>query len=477
MTPLLKFIKTHLFPQKKPLWERIKKGKISLSKLKQKARKGFNATDRPLIWKALIQHLSLLDGDKEIEDFSVDGLMDNSNLSPDNDTNATSLSPNECTKIPDLSPDPPSNDFANKHLSPSELTLYNTFRKYLSSQLSIKLATALIKNPYYYFPDKISSHILNDLILSYSPSLYKILKNKKYPQYLSLFFSSIYPKDFYFNLIDSYLVEGYKIIFRYSLAHILYLQSDLSYLSSNEINILLCTDVCNIFSKSINDIAYSLPLKRSHIEVINDKIKDKVQIYNIPKATINSSFLNYESLKIITEWIPYRFKFNDTKLIYSRNRDGNNIDSFYRACDRFHNIIIFIKIGNKKTIGGFISVSLSKRYENKGYFGTGECFIFELGKYKMKYNYNLNSNNRCFVYADSTVFGMGMNSLVMNGMGSLGADKTSTSQPSIGNRDGFGLSINSSLTRVDSNECETYHNRKLCKKNETIEDIEVFTFL
>ena len=143
----------------------------------------------------------------------------------------------------------------------------------------------------------------------------------------------------------------------------------------------------------------------------------------------SSSVLDYLSWDQLYEWLPESVTVKSASVIFSSEKDGSSLSTFFSKCDSYDQTVILIKTEDQEVFGSFCSESWSKRFSsNTSYFGTGETFVFSLTTDRIE----------CFRWNDDLVIGTEGNRSSSSGMFMSGDIQS-------------GLRIGSSILFINSN--------------------------
>eukprot|EP01130_Rhizamoeba_saxonica_P006595 TRINITY_DN2625_c1_g1_i2.p1 TRINITY_DN2625_c1_g1~~TRINITY_DN2625_c1_g1_i2.p1 ORF type:complete len:480 (-),score=77.24 TRINITY_DN2625_c1_g1_i2:590-2029(-) len=162
-----------------------------------------------------------------------------------------------------------------------------------------------------------------------------------------------------------------------------------------------------------------------------DKPVDKSFLPKMHKG--QSDILNTDSLKLLAESLPERYRRKDWVLLYSSTQHGISINTFYSKTNRKGPSILIIEDSKGYVFGTYCSESWDRK--EKHFYGTGECFLFStipefvVYPWTEKNNFFMNSND------DSLAIGGGGN--------------------------GFGIWIDADFYHGTSASCETFDNPPL----------------
>ena len=147
-----------------------------------------------------------------------------------------------------------------------------------------------------------------------------------------------------------------------------------------------------------------------------------------------SEILTVPQLKRLTCLAPFRSCIGGRwSLVYSLTRDGVSLSSFYHALEGIQSSIFVIRDETKKVFGGF---SNEEWQVHEGYYGSADCFVYEITQKSGLSTYRWTGGNTFFLHSTSTTLAFGGGSH-------------------------FALSLNVTLDKGMSGPCETYGSPQL----------------
>uniref|UniRef100_H2YYE8 Oxidation resistance protein 1 n=1 Tax=Ciona savignyi TaxID=51511 RepID=H2YYE8_CIOSA len=245
-----------------------------------------------------------------------------------------------------------------------------------------------------------SALVLKELTQKYSNSSYKSLlsltsnPDNVYSQWIKCLFHGL-PFSYVTVLFDMYLLEGYKALYRLSLSVLKFYR---------KIGIANATDIVSAvfqFNQKIEQkvsitllfrkaFAFKLPpskeIKKRHrkmylssaIPESTPKTRKNVWDYMTAVRRIKSEIVNETQLATLYSWLPETITLLNPVILFTTNKHGYNLSSFFSCCDSHEPTIFLIKTVSNEIIGAYLTSSWEERRQSKGYFGTGECFVFSL---------------------------------------------------------------------------------------------------
>ncbi|XP_016424606.1 TBC1 domain family member 24-like isoform X2 [Sinocyclocheilus rhinocerous] len=214
------------------------------------------------------------------------------------------------------------------------------------------------------------------------------------------------PFSFAARVMDVYLVEGYKVLYRVALAILKFYRkqraaagSALTKQDSAAVRSDIQAFVQNI-GKSVTpdkllEKAFSIRLfSRKEITLLqlaNEKslqqkgitVKQKRQNVQLAVNAENfsSEIVSAKEIRDIWSWIPERFALCQPQLLFTTSTHGCSLNRFYSHCEGYEPTLMLIRTTDGEVCGAFLSTDWEerKRGGNKlSFFGTGECFLFRM---------------------------------------------------------------------------------------------------
>ncbi|KAM4751447.1 TBC1 domain family member 24-like isoform 2-T2 [Anableps anableps] len=209
------------------------------------------------------------------------------------------------------------------------------------------------------------------------------------------------PFTYAIRVLDVYLLEGFKVLFRVALALLdLYKVSVSSRVADVED---FRTDMKR-FVQSVDrhctaekllERAFQIPIAtRNELNLLFNANKDALMQKGVSthqkRQTVESVDLNKFSSSVVTEtemrviwaWIPERFALFNPVRLFDIAEHGRSLSSLYSRVEGHEPVILIVKTMDEEVFGAFLSTDLIERrnHDSQGltYFGTGECFVFTL---------------------------------------------------------------------------------------------------
>lgn len=383
-----------------------------------------------------------------------------------------------------------SNTHPNMEPSPMVLSLIGILSVYMEADQVLGCMTSIIwahsnaaidRSQWAYFPSTrreslIFERVFKLLVKEHESTVYAHIKSLtakfgvhdlNWDPLLGSMFVKLLPKKVVMRIVDCFLIEGFKIIYRMALAH-LHLRRSII-LAARTIDELKAAifDGEHAHSKDLKEAmfarAFSYSLGHAKITKLKRKAKksaladcdriDRQQLVfkrPLPKLTIPSAFLENEELIALWSWIPSRLRDLDLDMVFSTDKHGFSLQTLYHKCEEYDKLIMVIETADEQILGAFLTSPLVNR--RRHFIGTGETFIFTLAPACKTYCWTPSSGSTSFILATDDLMAFGAGS------------------------SGFGLLIDAGLTTIESSPTGTFGNPALLQPT-TILGIEVYSFL
>ncbi|XP_026114157.1 TBC1 domain family member 24-like isoform X1 [Carassius auratus] len=219
------------------------------------------------------------------------------------------------------------------------------------------------------------------------------------------------PFSFAARVMDVYLVEGYKVLYRVALAILKFYRKQRSAATSSALtkqdSAAIRSDIqafVQNIGKSVTpdkllEKAFSIRLfSRKEITLlqlanekslqqkgITVKQKSSIKRQNVQLAVnadnFSSEIVSAKEIRDIWSWIPERFALCQPQLLFTTSTHGCSLNRFYSHCEGYEPTLMLIRTTDGEVCGAFLSTDWEerKRGGNKSsFFGTGECFVFRM---------------------------------------------------------------------------------------------------
>ncbi|XP_051240168.1 TBC1 domain family member 24 [Dicentrarchus labrax] len=209
------------------------------------------------------------------------------------------------------------------------------------------------------------------------------------------------PFTYAIRVLDVYLLEGYKVLYRVALALLsLYKVSVSSRVADVEdFRTDMKSFVQNVArhctAEKLLEKAFMIPMAtRGELNLLFNANKDSlmqkgVSIHQKRQLVETVDFNNFTStvvtgtgMRVVWAWIPERFALFSPIRLFNTAEHGRSLASFYSHVEGHEPTVLIIKTVDEEVFGAFLSTDMIERrkHDSEGlvYFGTGECFVFTL---------------------------------------------------------------------------------------------------
>lgn len=170
-----------------------------------------------------------------------------------------------------------------------------------------------------------------------------------------------------------------------------------------------------------------------------ESLNSNLNLWDIPD--IDSEILTPERLGKLHADLPRKMKSRKMDLLYSSAEHGFSLNTLFRQCRDMGPSVMVIQDQTGCVFGGFASEFWRPE---KGYFGTGESFVFTFHPHYRRFAWRGAETNSFFLYADQKGLGMG------------------------GGGDGYAFWIDSTFKFGSSHKSATFNNFELTDESEFI---------
>ncbi|KAG5853819.1 hypothetical protein ANANG_G00030570 [Anguilla anguilla] len=209
------------------------------------------------------------------------------------------------------------------------------------------------------------------------------------------------PFTYAIRVLDVYLLEGYKVLYRVALALLsLYKVSVASRVAHVEdfrqdMKSFVENIGRHVTTEKLMERAFSIQLAtRRDLHALFNANKDALVQKGINKHQNTQSYIavdleNFSSsvvtgteMRIVWAWIPERFALFPPTILFSTSEHGHSLASFYSHVEGYEPTVLLLKTVDEGVCGAFLSSDWIVRTKHAGkglsFFGTGECFVFTL---------------------------------------------------------------------------------------------------
>ncbi|KAG1940760.1 TBC1 domain family member 24 isoform b [Pimephales promelas] len=312
------------------------------------------------------------------------------------------------------------------------------------------------------------------------------------------------------RVLDVYLMEGYKVLYRVALAllslykvsvssrvaHVDDFRQDMKSFVENvarhsTIDALL-ERAFKIQLPTRNQLTYLFNANKHAL--IHKDIHNKSSYQAMDFRNFSSSVVTETEMRVVWAWIPERFALFSPVQLFSTNAHGRSLSLFYSKVEGHDPTVLLLKTADEEICGAFLSSDWAhKNCDEKGFkfFGTGECFVFTLRPGMERYqrtvlqisgmsdksDQTLSANSRIntHVYRPSAAsqdqrYKSSSFCTLSTFKFMAGDDETLF----IGGDGGHALHLQADLTAGYSESCDTFESPPLCRTSFKIQSLEVW---
>ncbi|XP_020516947.2 TBC1 domain family member 24-like [Labrus bergylta] len=209
------------------------------------------------------------------------------------------------------------------------------------------------------------------------------------------------PFTYAIRVLDVYLLEGYKVLYRVALALLgLYRVSVSSRVADVEdFRTDMKSFVQNIArhctAENLLKRGFMVPMAtRRELNLLFNANKDSLMqkgvsihqkrqsVESVDFNNITSSVVTATEMRVVWAWIPERFALFSPIRLFSTAEHGRSLASFYSHVEGHEPAVLIIKTVDEEVFGAFLPTDMIERRKHDSggltYFGTGECFVFTL---------------------------------------------------------------------------------------------------
>uniref|UniRef100_A0A3Q2QA42 TBC1 domain family member 24 n=1 Tax=Fundulus heteroclitus TaxID=8078 RepID=A0A3Q2QA42_FUNHE len=218
------------------------------------------------------------------------------------------------------------------------------------------------------------------------------------------------PFTYAIRVLDVYLLEGFKVLFRVALALLdLYKVSVSSRVADVEdfrtdMKSFVQSIARHCTAEQLLERAFQIPIAtRRELNLLFNANKDvlmqkgvsthqKRYFHNLETVDFNnfsSSVVTGTEMRVIWAWIPERFALFSPVRLFHIAEHGRDLSSLYSHVEGHEPVALIIKTMDEEVFGAFMSTDVIERrnHDSQGltYFGTGECFVFTVSQLRMPF--------------------------------------------------------------------------------------------
>ncbi|XP_076584903.1 TBC1 domain family member 24-like isoform X1 [Chaetodon auriga] len=209
------------------------------------------------------------------------------------------------------------------------------------------------------------------------------------------------PFTYAIRVLDVYLLEGFKVLYRVALALLsLYKVSVSSRVADVEdfrtdMKRFVQNAARHCTAEKLLEMAFMIPMAtRRELNLLFNANKDSlmqkgVSIHQKRQSVETVDFNNFTSsvvtgtgMRVVWAWIPERFALFSPVRLFNTAEHGRSLASFYSHVEGHEPAVLIVKTVDEEVFGAFLSTDMIERRKHDAggltYFGTGECFVFTL---------------------------------------------------------------------------------------------------
>ncbi|XP_041789545.1 TBC1 domain family member 24-like [Chelmon rostratus] len=209
------------------------------------------------------------------------------------------------------------------------------------------------------------------------------------------------PFTYAIRVLDVYLLEGYKVLYRVALALLsLYKVSVSSRVADVEdfrtdMKRFVENVARHCTAEKLLERAFMIPMAtRRELNLLFNANKDSLMqkgvsihqkrqsVETVDFNKFTSSVVTGTEMRVVWAWIPERFALFSPIRLFNTAQHGRSLASFYSHVEGHEPAVLIIKTADEEVFGAFLSTDMIERRKHDSggltYFGTGECFVFTL---------------------------------------------------------------------------------------------------
>ncbi|KAM3864736.1 TBC1 domain family member 24-like [Diretmus argenteus] len=209
------------------------------------------------------------------------------------------------------------------------------------------------------------------------------------------------PFTYAIRVLDVYLLEGYKVLYRVALALLsLYKVSVSSRVADVEdfrrdMKSFVQNVARHCTAENLLERAVMIQMAtRRELNLLFNANKDSLMqkgvsihqkrqsVQTVDFSTFSSSVVTGTEMRVVWAWVPERFALFSPVMLFSTTKHGRSLASFYSHVEGHEPAVLILKTVDEEVCGAFLSTDLIERKKHDSeeltYFGTGESFVFTL---------------------------------------------------------------------------------------------------
>ncbi|KAI9183765.1 TLD-domain-containing protein [Polychytrium aggregatum] len=212
--------------------------------------------------------------------------------------------------------------------------------------------------------------------------------------WLSDMLADVLPQPILWRLLDDFLVEGYKPLFRFCAALLKIYQGQIMEAQTSQ-QVLAFLTPHNILcsANEVAEEAWMVKFDRANITKmlvhhrsltaisISDDLHEIQYKYQraTPRLKETSSILDEDHWIAVWSWIPPAQRVVDVELLFTTSRHGYHISTLFHSASDIKPTLLVVKTSTGEIFGAYISSEWPTSHDQQGRFsGNGESFLFML---------------------------------------------------------------------------------------------------
>ncbi|KAK2857349.1 hypothetical protein Q7C36_005268 [Tachysurus vachellii] len=310
------------------------------------------------------------------------------------------------------------------------------------------------------------------------------------------------PFSYAVRVLDVYLVEGYKVLYRVALAllslykvsvssRVAHVEDFKQDMKSFVENVSRHSSVEALLQRAFN---IQLPTRKelnflyssNKLALIQKGIEHKSSFQSVDLRSFRSSVVSEMEIRVVWAWIPERFALFSPERLYSTEEHGRNLASFYAHVEGHEPTVLLLRTVDEEVCGAFLSSDWALRRRDEAelqFFGTGECFVFSLRPAMERYQKTvldisgmsgMKEPSRSSSSSDFTSCDVMTLSCFVSPAAAPHFMSGDDEQLFIGGDGEHALCLSAGLTTGQSGHCDTFESPILCRGKFRIQSLEVW---
>jgi len=126
-----------------------------------------------------------------------------------------------------------------------------------------------------------------------------------------------------------------------------------------------------------------------------------------PELSGTSLILKDDDIDTIYSFLPSRSKMKDWELLYCTSMDGVSMQTFYSKTEEMSPTLLLVEDMEGEVFGAYLSEAWSRQ---KGFYGTGETFLFKVRPIDRRGSWTWTEKNNFFMYSTDDAIAIGSGS-------------------------------------------------------------------